>query len=238
MNSSDNNPAKAGKRSIRHWTGSLQQFWVSEASLTFLLLVLSIFIFIVIPHVPYSLLGQIIFFTFYFLLLSSGLPFLRSTRRLFLVLLLVVAPIGLAFFEFIYGTSWAFVATDLFMVFYGSLLCVIILQRTFAQGPVTSRRIQGSVIVYLLLGLIFAMIYHAINIIWHFAAFKGLSSSNRQEFMYFSMTTLTTVGYGDISPAIPTARSFSNLEALIGQLYPAILIARLVSLEIMSNARK
>jgi hypothetical protein len=48
--------------------------------------------------------------------------------------------------------------------------------------------------------------------------------------MYFSVSTLTTVGYGDIAPLNPIARSLANLEALIGQLYPAIIVARIVTL--------
>jgi voltage-gated potassium channel Kch len=53
--------------------------------------------------------------------------------------------------------------------------------------------------------------------------------------MYFSFVTLTTVGYGDITPAILASRSMANLEALVGQLYPAILIARLVSMEFIDR---
>ncbi len=49
---------------------------------------------------------------------------------------------------------------------------------------------------------------------------------------YFSLTTLTSVGYGDITPAQPIARSLCNLESICGQLYPAILLARLVSLHV------
>ena len=50
------------------------------------------------------------------------------------------------------------------------------------------------------------------------------------DLVYFSFTTLTTLGYGDIMPVHPIARSLSNIEAIIGQVYPATLLARLVSL--------
>ncbi|HTC04866.1 MAG TPA: potassium channel family protein, partial [Xanthobacteraceae bacterium] len=50
--------------------------------------------------------------------------------------------------------------------------------------------------------------------------------------LYFSFSTLTTVGYGDITPVYPLARNLANLEAVIGQLFPATLLARLISLEI------
>jgi hypothetical protein len=85
---------------------------------------------------------------------------------------------------------------------------------------------------YLLIGLFFASLQ---NMIFHLegeAAFNGLKDPELKEFVYFSLTTLTTVGYGDISPAIPISRSIANIEALFGQLYPAIFIARLVSMVI------
>ncbi|KIC93810.1 potassium channel family protein, partial [Flavihumibacter solisilvae] len=59
-----------------------------------------------------------------------------------------------------------------------------------------------------------------------------------REFLYFSFITLTTTGYGDITPVHPIARSLANLDALIGQLYPAILIARLLSMEFESSSWK
>ena len=56
--------------------------------------------------------------------------------------------------------------------------------------------------------------------------------------MYFSLVTLSTVGYGDIAPAVAVTRSLANLESLIGQLYPTILIARLVPVVFESSKRK
>ena len=94
---------------------------------------------------------------------------------------------------------------------------------------------MGSIVVYLLIGFIFAIMYHTIYLIEGETVFKGLNSFDRKELMYFSLTSLTTMGYGDITPAVAFTRSMANLEALIGQLYPAILIARLVSMEFESS---
>jgi hypothetical protein len=55
---------------------------------------------------------------------------------------------------------------------------------------------------------------------------------------YFSFVTLTTLGYGDILPVSPIARSLATSEALFGQLYPAVMIARLISLEILDRRRR
>jgi hypothetical protein len=73
-------------------------------------------------------------------------------------------------------------------------------------------------------------------------AFTGLTLKDNQRMssslIYFSFATLTTTGYGDIVPVHPVARSLCNLEAVIGQLYPATLLARLVSLELAGRGRK
>ena len=58
------------------------------------------------------------------------------------------------------------------------------------------------------------------------------------DFVYFSFVTLTTLGYGDITPASPTVRTLTILEALVGQLFIGILIARLVSLQIAHAQRE
>ncbi|MGC1091761.1 MAG: potassium channel family protein [Pseudolabrys sp.] len=72
-------------------------------------------------------------------------------------------------------------------------------------------------------------------------AFSGLVLEDNQKLasslIYFSFVTLTTVGYGDIVPIHPVARSLCNLESIIGQLYPATLLARMVSLEIEARRR-
>ena len=82
----------------------------------------------------------------------------------------------------------------------------------------------------MLVGLICADAYKLIYIIVP-GSFAGIpvhdSSVNRSTWVYFSFVSLTTVGYGDITPVTRVARSIANLEALIGQLYPAIVLARL-----------
>ena len=71
---------------------------------------------------------------------------------------------------------------------------------------------------------------------------EGLTAGNpnalRQELTYFSFVTLTTTGYGDITAVHPVARTLAMLEALVGQLYPAIVLAWLVSLAILHQKEK
>ena len=111
------------------------------------------------------------------------------------------------------------------------LLLLVVLGQTFRAGPVTGHRIQGGIAGYLLLGLVWAQAYSLVEIL-HPGSFSGAinAGAGHRSFAYFSFVTLTTVGYGDILPVHPAARSLAMLEAVTGPLYVAILLARLVSL--------
>ncbi len=87
--------------------------------------------------------------------------------------------------------------------------------------------------MYLLLGFIWAHAYELVAL-WHPGAFAGAVDGSLP-WTYYSFVTLTTVGYGDITPVHPLARAVAVLEALTGQLYLAIMLARLVSLELQSR---
>jgi voltage-gated potassium channel Kch len=110
----------------------------------------------------------------------------------------------------------------------------------FAPGRVTARRVQGAVVVYLNLAMIFASVYRLIGKLNPAAfnnAIASASPSALGTMLYFSLVTLTTTGYGDVTPVDPFARSVANLEAIIGQFYLANTIARLVALEIADRRR-
>ncbi|HEY6978914.1 MAG TPA: ion channel [Chitinophagaceae bacterium] len=216
----------------------LQHFWAEEKSLTVLFLILVLHIFVIVPLGQHTLFGHIIFLIFYATLLSAGIFLLIKNSTLRIVAIFIVVLLVLLSTDILFKSALFEVVDDFVVVLYCILLSWVVLLRTFSEGPITIHRIQGAVVVYLLIGLIFASSYHAIYLLNVETAFKGLSSADRKEFMYFSLTTLTTVGYGDISGGIASARSLANLEGLIGQLYPAILIARLVSMEFESSKNK
>lgn len=108
----------------------------------------------------------------------------------------------------------------------------------FGPGRVSVHRIMGAVILYLSIGLVFANAYRACALTLH-PSFTGLSRTGRflSDSLYFSLTTLTTTGYGDILPVHPFVRSLANLEAVVGQLFPATLLARLVSLHVAATPK-
>lgn len=113
------------------------------------------------------------------------------------------------------------------------LLSVVIGIKVFGAGTATFDRILGAITLYILIGVVWSEAYQLISI-YDPGAYAGIPRgdmpADRSTWLYFSFVTLTTVGYGDITPVAHAARSLAILEALIGQLYPAIVLARLVSL--------
>ncbi len=116
-------------------------------------------------------------------------------------------------------------------IFAGFLIVPIrsIIQRLFQERQVTVNTLRGSVCVYLLIGTLWSIVYGIIYTV-NPQAFAFAHPASGEELYYFSFVTLTTVGYGDIVPVAPLARSLTNVEAIIGQMYIAIIVARVVGL--------
>jgi len=114
------------------------------------------------------------------------------------------------------------------------LFAAVVASQIYRRGAVTPHRIQGAVAAYLLLGLAWANAYQLLYHLRPDAFTGGLAAAADvpQTWIYFSFVTLTTTGYGDITPVHPVARSLAIAEALAGQLYLAITLARLVALQV------
>ncbi|WP_026972421.1 potassium channel family protein [Aliagarivorans marinus] len=135
---------------------------------------------------------------------------------------------------------------DLSVVTLAALLFFLIAQIVAAvkqvalSDSVTRNHIVGSVCIYMLLGLSWTVCYLLILELLP-NAFNGLDAlpwlNNLFNAMYFSFITLTTVGYGDISPTLPIAQFFVFMESIVGSFYLAILVASLVSLRLTQAKR-
>ncbi len=119
-------------------------------------------------------------------------------------------------------------STIILLAFFALSIYLILEELTIAE-QVTADLIKGGICVYFLLGFFWAVMY---SLICEFNtdAFNAASSTiTRSDLTHFSFTTLTTVGYGDISPVSEIARVLANLEGMVGVMYPAVFLARLVS---------
>jgi hypothetical protein len=171
-------------------------------------------------------------------MLLVGVWSTRSDRRLFrigirLVALQMILALGAAI-ERLRDLELA--ARFLVLAFcFGSLFLAG--RRVFNYRQVDQNTVMGAICIYLLLGLIYALLY---SYLAHFApahAFNGLGVDGPpsfDDFLYFSFVTLTTTGYGDVTPINPLLRTLAYLEMITGHFYMAILVAGLVS-QFMAN---
>ena len=151
-----------------------------------------------------------------------------TNKRSLVILLVLAVPWILA--EWFFPSS-QIVYLSFFFFFY---LIVLLLRMLVAADEITSNTLYGAVCVYLLLGMLWATLYGFINEMFPGSIFSGMlpdayhHHKEINEFLYFSYTTLTTLGYGDITSVTPVGRLIAVFEAMTGQLFLAFLVARLV----------
>jgi hypothetical protein len=115
-------------------------------------------------------------------------------------------------------------------VAFFSVVCAALLARVFRPGRISVHRLLGAVAVYVLLAVVWGNAFQLLVVLRPEAIRAGAGPASLDEAMWLSFITITTTGYGDVLPASALARSLAALEAMVGVLYPAILISRLVSL--------
>jgi hypothetical protein len=188
---------------------------------------------------PGGLVGRILQDLFLSLILTIGVILATGRPRAFpLVTLVALAAITLRWAGWLAPTHLTLAIRDATTVVAVALISMTVAMNVFGPGKVTLDRIDGAIALYILLGVLWAQAYQLISSIVpraFYSASLHTDSLDRSIWIYFSFVTLTTAGYGDILPVAPQARSLTNLEALIGQLYPAIVLARLVSLHLAGS---
>ncbi|MFZ2044695.1 MAG: potassium channel family protein [Trebonia sp.] len=120
-------------------------------------------------------------------------------------------------------------AEDLWKALILLMAVIMVVRRVLAKRTVTIQSIYGALSAYIIIGLMFASSFAAINYLSTSDFFADNEPANTQTFQYFSFTTLTTLGYGDFTAAESGSRSIAVLEALTGQIFLATLVARLVA---------
>jgi hypothetical protein len=210
------------------------QTWQSQANLSFFLVLLVVTVFVLpvlqVRQTRFGLIGSIV----YSLVLISGVAVGWGRRGLFVTAACATVPAlfvrWLAWFS--PGGSiqiWSEALSLISVV----VIAYVLLAQVFREGPINVMRVQGAVAAYLLLGVAYAYAYQLDS---HFnpaavATTEG-TVSTFIDWIYFSFCTLSTLGYGDIVPTSRMSRSLAIGEAISGQLYLAILIARLVAMQV------
>lgn len=182
-------------------------------------------------------------------LLIFGLSAISDSRRQLiacsLVALLVITAIWLD--RWIPGKQMIIEANGLDILFL-VLVIFAILTNVFRSREITTESLAGAICAYLLIGLLWADAFSVLETV-HPGSFSSVAAASNAtttvqsarlqvaQFSYFSFVTLSTLGYGDITPLTRPARNLAALEAIFGQLYLAVLIARLVSQQGTSKSK-
>ncbi len=204
------------------------------------LLIFLLLIFVASPFVmPYYYGPTILNIIAAAVLLSA--TYAVSRRRSFFIFAISVSifSIALTFWLAAAPTYWLIVISHGTLVVLISFFAVAILSYVLGSGKVTWDKIYGAVCAYLLFGYAWTFAYSVIETVQP-GSFISLSSpaphdliSSVMQLRYFSFVTLATVGYGDIVPHTPAARTMALLEAILGQFYLVALVGRLVGLHIV-----
>jgi len=167
---------------------------------------------------------------FLIIFISSVLAVSQKKSTLITALLLALLTEALKLAGYLTAISSLDILSDIFAGLLMAYTATIILFYLFTEGKITGDMIMGAICVYFLLGLFWSDVFSTLEICQPGSFQMPQGTVNQMTFTYYSYVTLTTVGYGDMTPISAPARSFALLEAMMGQLYLAVLIARLVGL--------
>lgn len=167
----------------------------------------------------------------------------NKANKLWYKSILVLAAIELLLFVFsvIYNNVFLTLGAMSLSLFFLVSSISVALVSVFSSRDISVNQLVGASCIYLLLGSIWAILYSNVYFISN-DAFQGIPERETQlhfsEFVYYSFVTLTTLGFGDITPVSPFAKTLSFMQAVTGQLYLTIMVAGLVGKAINSSKLK
>jgi hypothetical protein len=144
--------------------------------------------------------------------------------------ILALAAVALAFVNAAFGTPWLLGLSALIQMLLLILGAGAVLRAVVTESEVGFRTILGAISVYIMFGLLFTFLYVGVDRLQSGPFFTGGGHLGTGDYVFFSLTTLTTTGYGNLVPAAQPGKMFAGLEMLVGQIFLVTLIAGLVSL--------
>ena len=215
----------------------------SSSPLSFLGLLVSLILLLFMPGLFSDYSGALISILFALVLIAS-LYLVATEKKHLLIGLALAAPALLTHWSFgVLPEITRLTINASFQILFLSYVCTQILTYLIRARKIESNVIYAALCLYLMLGLIWTFAYLLIETNSPGAIalkneFDLLTDNPREliaEIMYFSFVTITTLGYGDITPISPLAQSLVIIQAFVGQIFVAIVIARLVGLQIAAQ---
>ncbi|UWY28035.1 ion channel [Flavobacterium sp. TR2] len=212
----------------------LYSFWTQEKGLSGMLILLCITHFIVIPFFGSYNRLMVAVNIFWMLFLFAGIVALsKHKKQAISISIIPILFLIIQYINYLNHNVFILFADLIFSVAIMLLMISLVLIKVLEPGPVTTYRIVGSIVVYMLLvhfwSTLYLFLFEHIEGSFQITKTKFSSDSDRASFIYFSYICITSTGFGEILPLHPLARSLVQIEVLTGVLYPVILIGRLVS---------
>jgi len=177
---------------------------------------------------------------FFFVIFLSAVYAVSQKRSTFIIALVMALLLEiLIWLSHLTDISSFRIIGNILTILFTGYTATIILSYLFTEDEITGDVIMGAICVYFLIGLAWAFIFFTLELLqpgsFQMPQGQGIDLTH---FSYYSYVTLTTLGYGDITPISTQARSLALLEAIMGQLYLAILVARLVGIHIAQGVSR
>jgi hypothetical protein len=158
----------------------------------------------------------------------------EKRHHLILAVFLVVPTIVTLWIDYFTSGNWAFVVSEICGILFYGFAIFIIASFIRRQSEVTTEIIFAAVVVYLLMAMLWADLYRLLETVapGSFDMPDGQIQNDRILYLYFSLVTITTLGYGDMTPLTDRAAGLATVEALCGQIYLVVLVAWLVGMHV------
>ena len=206
-----------------------------------LLLISLVLLMIASPIVSDSHVISFFIESFLFVVVIAITLWISGTGKVFFFTAVSFAVIAMFFHYpamFVFDNKYMGLVALFTYLLYIGVAIIFMLGKIFSEKRITADTVKGSISVYLLIGIWWQVLYTAIWVFDQSSFTLQDSRVNSPDFFYFSFTTMTTLGYGDIIAKSHAAKTVAMLQAITGQMYIAILVARLVGLHIAHSQKK
>ena len=205
----------------------------------FLFLLISILLLFILRPFLGGFIGiTVLFDIFFFLILVSAIYAVSARKSGFVIGMVLVVPALITTWSgYVVKIPAIGVTERVFEVLFLGYVACVILAHVFRQKQVTLETISGAICAYFMIGLVWGLCFSLLEQAQPGSFLMTEQQADPSHFIYYSFVTMSTLGYGDITPISNPARSLSLLEAVVGQFYIAVLIARLVGMHIAQERR-
>ncbi|WP_373398706.1 potassium channel family protein [Algoriphagus halophilus] len=227
-----NPTALVGKKSVRKAFKNFTEYWLTDASFGLLLLILVFSVFILPILIEYGRVHFIFVNTVFLFLFFTGIWSSRNKGMILLTSLLFFTQLGLRLLRFS-DLEFEFYLSERIVGILNMLVFIFLnIRLLFRDREVNIYRVIGAINVYLLVAILGAFVFEIVHLITGqgiegLPVLKGVDE-DYAEYIYFSLVSLTTVGFGDLYPNHVLTKMLSVFLSTVGILYPAVVIARLV----------